>query len=295
MERRRRIQVRILRWLGIILAGAAVGVAYILLSVLAWGCVNFGVFVANLGAPVFWVALISVAGLPWLVLWPLATFLSPARAAVDGALVGCVVAAAIWLFDVPGADAAPLVLLVPLGFVVGWAAGTVGALCVLPPAPSTGAPDVQGKADRPLRLERWRAMALGLGVAALAGWITFGVLDVLLLIQSMRVGTLSQYAICALKSRGDRAEVGGMLDDVQHCLSRMGPAARDALPALLALLNHQDTRLRSAAIGSIGVIAAGDKGTGQQLLPTLNDPDPAVRRVADDFLRDIRVHMRREP
>jgi HEAT repeat protein len=69
-----------------------------------------------------------------------------------------------------------------------------------------------------------------------------------------------------------------------HTLGRLGPSAREALPALLAVLNDPDVHVD--ALDAIHLIDSGPS-TASLLLKALSRPDWAVREAAFEYLGDL--------
>jgi HEAT repeat protein len=70
-------------------------------------------------------------------------------------------------------------------------------------------------------------------------------------------------------------------------LGRIGPAAKDAVPELVKLLNDPDTGVRWAAVIALGSVEPGAKDAAPELVRLLKDPDGYVRRAAASALQGI--------
>jgi len=74
-------------------------------------------------------------------------------------------------------------------------------------------------------------------------------------------------------------------------ISKLGPDAAQAIPALIELLKHWDAMTRVAAAGAIGNIGITCREIAAPAVPALqealNDKEPMVRRVAGTALEDI--------
>jgi HEAT repeat protein len=74
-------------------------------------------------------------------------------------------------------------------------------------------------------------------------------------------------------------------------ISKLGPDAADAMPALIELLKHWDTMTRAAAAGAIGKIGLNYKKEVEPAVPALQealkDRESTVRRAAATALQDI--------
>jgi len=75
---------------------------------------------------------------------------------------------------------------------------------------------------------------------------------------------------------------------VADVLSRFGPAAREAVPALIGLVTGADRGIRQQAIFALGSIGPDARAAVPALLEVLGDPDDAARRDAARALGKIR-------
>ncbi len=92
--------------------------------------------------------------------------------------------------------------------------------------------------------------------------------------------------IKALKSKDNATRYSAA-----SAISKLGPDAADAMPALIAMLKHWDTMTRSAAAGAIGKIGIKHK---KEVAPAvaalqvaLKDRESIVRRAAATAMQDI--------
>ena len=92
--------------------------------------------------------------------------------------------------------------------------------------------------------------------------------------------------IAALKSKDNTTRYGAA-----SAISKLGPDAAQAIPALIELLKHWDAMTRVAAAGAIGHIGILYRKIAEPAVPALqealNDKDPMVRRIAGTALEDI--------
>ena len=92
--------------------------------------------------------------------------------------------------------------------------------------------------------------------------------------------------IKALKSKDNATRYSAA-----SAISKLGPDAAEAIPALIEMLNHWDTMTRVAAVGAIGKISINCKtevATAMTALQTaLKDREGIVRRAAVTALQDI--------
>ena len=76
-----------------------------------------------------------------------------------------------------------------------------------------------------------------------------------------------------------------------RAISKLGPDASEAMPALIEMLKHWDTMTRAAAAGAIGNIGINYKKDVELAVPvlqeTLKDRENIVRRAAATALQDI--------
>jgi HEAT repeat protein len=76
-----------------------------------------------------------------------------------------------------------------------------------------------------------------------------------------------------------------------NAISKQGPDAAEAIPALIEMLNHWDTMTRAAAAGAIGHIGINCKKEVEPAVPALrealSDRENIVRRAAATALQDI--------
>jgi HEAT repeat protein len=71
-------------------------------------------------------------------------------------------------------------------------------------------------------------------------------------------------------------------------LGRMGPEAKEAVPALLELLHEQSAQNRKLAAWTLGYIGQGAVEAIPALLVTIRDADEGVRKMACEALEKIR-------
>ena len=88
--------------------------------------------------------------------------------------------------------------------------------------------------------------------------------------------------ICALTNSNERVRSCAAL-----VLTRIGPSARDAAPALLRSLTDPDARVRAHAAGALGRIEADPKIAVPVLVERLSDSDSYVRLCAAMSLGDF--------
>ena len=70
-------------------------------------------------------------------------------------------------------------------------------------------------------------------------------------------------------------------------LGRMGPEAKEAVPALLELLHEQSAQNRKLAAWTLGYIGQGAVEAIPALLVTIRDADEGVRKMACEALDKI--------
>ncbi|MFA5366877.1 MAG: HEAT repeat domain-containing protein [Dehalococcoidia bacterium] len=92
--------------------------------------------------------------------------------------------------------------------------------------------------------------------------------------------------IKALKSKDNATRYSAA-----RAISKLGPDASEAMPALVEMLKHWDTMTRAAAAGAIGNIGINCKKEVAPAIPSLrealDDRENIVRRAAATALQDI--------
>jgi vesicle coat complex subunit len=88
-----------------------------------------------------------------------------------------------------------------------------------------------------------------------------------------------------------RSKDNAMRYSAARAISKLGPDAAEAVPALVEMLKHWDTMTRAAAAGAIGNIGINCKKEVAPAIPALNDAlkdnENIVRRAAATALQDI--------
>jgi HEAT repeat protein len=74
-------------------------------------------------------------------------------------------------------------------------------------------------------------------------------------------------------------------------LGQIGPAAKEAVPALIAVLKDEDSELRASAATALGGIGPAAKEAVPALSVALKDKDKRVREIAASALRKIRARQ----
>ena len=102
------------------------------------------------------------------------------------------------------------------------------------------------------------------------------------------------FGLRARSRPADVALLAAALDDPRgrdaaaFALGELGPAARDAVPALLALGRSDDARLLVRVAWALSRIAGDDASVQATLAEIARSPQPLVRRVAEAALARTR-------
>ena len=70
-------------------------------------------------------------------------------------------------------------------------------------------------------------------------------------------------------------------------LGMIQPAPVEAIPTLIKMLGHKESESRRAAVAALGSFGPLAKDAVMPLNAALSDPDPAVRTLADEALKQI--------